>query len=1544
MDDTRRVYKQKLCIVTELASISVEFVEPHLLRLEECLQNEQLEIRRLFVDMFASLFTQSCPALSSKGSWSTIFRVFLKRFDDISAEIRLFMAHLIGALFQTQLPFKKEIQDFCVKRVEDLEEDIRSTVIQQVAMASIQHSSNTPTSIMPLPLFTKMLMRTLDKKESVRFTAIEWISKLFAAHLRPYWRNHKPLPAEMRALLPIPKKLVGIINSVDLKTKLQIETMFDREVVGNAFFKSSKSRKSGLRPLSQSDIDSEATQSTQQTLTQQSQDSVEQHIKERMNVILGIMALLPEESRGQFQKYFMREKYQIHAVVNKVLSTYNELRMATNAQRQRQSQSAATRSSQLTLTEDEHDVDLSQNITDNANRQRRSNIAALQTAYKIAYSNFDQRFPLYGHHRRAVSGAASSSTTSSGSAGVSNSGSPKSKSIKSMKSGVKRPSDYLKQLVENPNGKIRHYLQKLCSPTMPLQSMYIATENLLSFVNVANLSKTIKKSEATKLREFTISLCTRLRNVLFAYDAVPILLWKMVDIMENHEGQPRALVTSGMYILQCLCDEIPSLFEHEQCLHQLVKVFNFPKSITSHSAEISRDLSFVALRILSRSISESSLTALSDGDDGDDDVNGASQSVSEQWIADLTEKAKSSSNHEEAELATECLIRCSGKYSATVKALCKESSKELDITEQYLPTLLSTLSVIAKLSPNVFIGRAGHIVAFILETLLPFNPHSNDGIYDENQVGDDDDDDAESVDDENTTNVSSQSSGSGVRHRNRRRRGRGQKKRDRSHSRSRSQPQNMTPMLLTSKQCGIRILVNYLLSIADLPADQLGMASVTVGISPIKSTASPSSSRRRSRSSPRRSKRNDLDLPLEEDRDDAAMDDVDEDGDIDVVQQDEVQLIEDSDPFSRDAPIMRDPISPEIECDRIIDALFDLIRKYGRIDPREFQHELRPKHRKTPRKYGDSKNDQYFDSKRGDGEITEDEMCVVNMAVDAMLDIIRQPRYRRLFGLPRMYEIGFLIHHRSAKIRQHTLRAFWNRLRDQKLPSHFSCVFPLAATVPNKKVRDVYKGALAKYLHRMRLQSVIKTGSSALTPLQISKLPEYVLFYLVHLLANHPDFDQKQAQKEWKRGGQKYKNKTKLLSTEMKGRRYADNENDQTATSDAVSGLSAGVIGGVSGDGTGNDKEEDAEGDGNDTAVNAEGEDVVKDRKKRSSRAQSVEEYFGAIFDFYFDALLRGNEKADQYPLIHRVISKIDECYDVYHPLSKAHRFLARIALSRFQPRYKGKKYGDFPGRVAVPKVIFKLRDKKGGSGSGYDSRSPRRTDGRKERKSSRSRSTRESSRNRVNRQLGPNLADSSLLQTTASDSTLAPTKRKKGIFSSSEMLKRKYGDISESGKEKVDQKEEERPQEVEGGDGSDHPSDNDVVDDMPGFDLSAIRRNLDESLIDHTDNADTAGNGNGAGAAGAEESDKGGNGKVMSSGSGADADDETNSAISPKRKAKSKRSRTVGRKRKRKEMAQTGDDNEDEGGDAENDADDAAQNEDMGPPKKKTRSKRKGR
>merc|ERR1712130_24630 len=210
--------------------------------------------------------------------------------------------------------------------------------------------------------------------------------------------------------------------------------------------------------------------------------------------------------------------------------------------------------------------------------------------------------------------------------------------------------------------------------------------------------------------EFAQSLCCRMANVLFSFDAIPVLLNKMVHIVENGGGQPRALLNAGIFLLNCLCDECPKIFAHNQCLSELIKLFHFEDE----------KLSFVALRILSKSIDGNSV-------DSDEDA--------QSFIADLTDRAKMNTSHLEAQLATECLIRCTGKYSKCVETLCFECSKELDMTEVFLPSLLSTLALIAKLSPNIFIQRANHIMEFILETLLPFDTNEeNDGIYQENKI------------------------------------------------------------------------------------------------------------------------------------------------------------------------------------------------------------------------------------------------------------------------------------------------------------------------------------------------------------------------------------------------------------------------------------------------------------------------------------------------------------------------------------------------------------------------------------------------------------------------------------------------------------------------------------------------------------------------------------------------------------------------------------------------------------------------------------------
>merc|ERR1712228_305234 len=121
---------------------------------------------------------------------------------------------------------------------------------------------------------------------------------------------------------------------------------------------------------------------------------IEQQIKCRMNVTLGITALISDDAKKLFQKFYIREKCQLQTLINRILSTHNEILMER-------------KESKLEID------DCHQN----------KNMDALQRQYSISYSNFNQRFSIYSSAKN-----------------------DKSKKIKA--------SNYLQQLVENKNNKI----------------------------------------------------------------------------------------------------------------------------------------------------------------------------------------------------------------------------------------------------------------------------------------------------------------------------------------------------------------------------------------------------------------------------------------------------------------------------------------------------------------------------------------------------------------------------------------------------------------------------------------------------------------------------------------------------------------------------------------------------------------------------------------------------------------------------------------------------------------------------------------------------------------------------------------------------------------------------------------------------------------------------------------------------------------------------------------------------------------------------------
>ncbi len=130
------------------------------------------------------------------------------------------------------------------------------------------------------------------------------------------------------------------------------------------------------------------------------------------------------------------------------------------------------------------------------------------------------------------------------------------------------------------------------------------------------------------------ALCVRLANVLFPCDAMPVLHDRMLDIATAHNGQPRALLKAGIFLLGALCDEAPRLFDQVECVQQLRLLLDQKE----HKA-----LSFVALRIHAKSVTPGSF-----GEQAQGQLQGGADEL-EPLLADLTDRAKHSSDPKEAD-------------------------------------------------------------------------------------------------------------------------------------------------------------------------------------------------------------------------------------------------------------------------------------------------------------------------------------------------------------------------------------------------------------------------------------------------------------------------------------------------------------------------------------------------------------------------------------------------------------------------------------------------------------------------------------------------------------------------------------------------------------------------------------------------------------------------------------------------------------------------------------------------------------------------------
>ncbi|ETO17332.1 hypothetical protein RFI_19993 [Reticulomyxa filosa] len=74
-------------------------------------------------------------------------------------------------------------------------------------------------------------------------------------------------------------------------------------------------------------------------------------------------------------------------------------------------------------------------------------------------------------------------------------------------------------------------------------------------------------------------------------------------------------------------------------------------------------------------------------------------------------------------------------------------------------------------------------------------------------------------------------------------------------------------------------------------------------------------------------------------------------------------------------------------------------------------------------------------------------------------------------------------------------------------------------------------------------------------------------------------------------------------------------------------------------------------------------------KSKTSPTKLSIVQYFGKIFDFYFDALLE-KKSVHNFPLIISILNRIEQSRDDTAPFSKNHHYLVFIAIQRLRKKF----------------------------------------------------------------------------------------------------------------------------------------------------------------------------------------------------------------------------------------------------------------------------------
>ncbi|ETO25112.1 hypothetical protein RFI_12030, partial [Reticulomyxa filosa] len=317
VDREERRYQMQVSLISELQKVDNEYMTDLLPYFYNVLEDEDNERRVAAVKMFCQMFSAPGNKIELNKEWSSIFSLFLKRFDDKEPQgkRKVMCEHLEKLILNQSGAYMQELLEHLVTRSKDFDENVRHVVVK-----SMVHIGLTNEAVVDHHVIDALVRRVVDTKASIRLDAIGGCCSWFAKHVASFWKANSPLPKKNKVLFFLIKYMYIYIYvhifvyllmtyKCNELIRIKVEKLFEENVMRGADDKSKRKEE----------------EKTNKTVGKKSKGGDADFVS-RVNVLLGIMSLLSESEKKVWMQFFATSKKELAGTVLQLVKNYEHIR------------------------------------------------------------------------------------------------------------------------------------------------------------------------------------------------------------------------------------------------------------------------------------------------------------------------------------------------------------------------------------------------------------------------------------------------------------------------------------------------------------------------------------------------------------------------------------------------------------------------------------------------------------------------------------------------------------------------------------------------------------------------------------------------------------------------------------------------------------------------------------------------------------------------------------------------------------------------------------------------------------------------------------------------------------------------------------------------------------------------------------------------------------------------------------------------------------------------------------------------------------------